>query len=70
MSDIIQSRFTLTLETGINDKGDPIFKAKSFANVKENATDAAVKATAEALAPLQIHPVFNVTRSNLISLNN
>jgi hypothetical protein len=32
------SRMTLVFETGLNEKGEPIFKGKSYANVRKEAT--------------------------------
>ncbi|MGO4889565.1 DUF1659 domain-containing protein [Anaerobacillus sp. MEB173] len=65
---LVNSRLTVVLEVGINGNGEPIFRNKSFSNIKTLATDDQIRNTALALMPLQIHPIEKMDRSNVYSL--
>lgn len=58
------SRFTLILQTGLNDSGHPVFKSKSFNRVKPSVDDEIVYAVANALAELQVYPLSSIERIN------
>lgn len=56
------SRLQLRFQTGVTEDGKPIYKLKSFANVKADAEDEDVFQVAEALGNLQEHVLQNVIR--------
>jgi len=58
------SRITLVFETGMNEKGEPIFKGKSYANVRKEATADQLHQAATALASLCAYPVSSVERTD------
>jgi hypothetical protein len=67
-SSIQDSQLRLVLETGVDAEGKPIFKNKSFNNVKTSATADQLYATANALIGLQQHPIFNIEQNNSYTL--
>jgi Protein of unknown function (DUF1659) len=58
------SRITLLFETGMNEKGEPIFKGKSYANVRKEATADQLHQAATALSSLCAYPVSSVERTD------
>ncbi|WP_245947628.1 DUF1659 domain-containing protein [Bacillus taeanensis] len=56
------------LETGVDGEGKPIFKNKSFNNVKTAATADQLYATANALLSLQQHALFDIERNDSFTL--
>ncbi|PLR95900.1 DUF1659 domain-containing protein [Bacillus sp. T33-2] len=58
------SRLTLVFETGMNEKGEPIFKSKSYANVKKTATADQLAQAASALGTLSAYPISTVERTD------
>jgi len=58
------SRIILVFETGMNEKGEPIFKGKSYANVRKEATADQLHQAATALASLCAYPVSSVERTD------
>lgn len=58
------SKITLVFETGMNEKGEAIFKAKSYANVRKEATATQVHQAASALAGLSAYPIVSVERTD------
>jgi Protein of unknown function (DUF1659) len=51
-------------ETGLNEKGEPIFKGKSYANVRKEATADQLHQAATALAGLCAYPISSVERTD------
>lgn len=58
------SRLTLLFETGMNEKGEPIFKGKSYANVRKKATADQLHQAATALGSLSGYPLSSVERTD------
>ena len=58
------SRLTLVFETGMNEKGEPIFKGKSYANVRKEATADQLHQAAVALGGLCANPLSSVERTD------
>jgi Protein of unknown function (DUF1659) len=58
------SRITLMFETGLNEKGEPIFKGKSYANVRKEATADQLHQAATALGELCGYPLSSVERTD------
>ncbi|NLP18653.1 MAG: DUF1659 domain-containing protein [Firmicutes bacterium] len=56
------SRLQLRFHTGTTEEGKPIYKLKSYSNVKADAADEDVFRVAEALGELQEHVLQNVIR--------
>lgn len=61
---IIDSRLRLVFETGYNDKGEPIYKTKTYSNINKAATAAQLKDAAEALGSLCMHPLVTIERND------
>ncbi|KMY51406.1 DUF1659 domain-containing protein [Peribacillus loiseleuriae] len=60
----------LEFETGMNEKGIPIVKRKSFSNVKTDAASDDILAATEAIAGLQLHPLSKVSQIGTTVLSN
>jgi len=58
------SRMTLVFETGLNEKGEPIFEGKSYANVRKEATADQLHQAATALGGLSAYPLSSVERTD------
>jgi hypothetical protein len=58
------SRLTMVFETGMNEKGEPIFKAKTYSNVKKLATADQLQQASSALAALSEFPLSSVERTD------
>ncbi|WP_249870779.1 DUF1659 domain-containing protein [Oceanobacillus saliphilus] len=65
VADMTNSSLQLVLQDGINpESGLPIFKFKSFNNVKTNATADQLYAIATAFAALQERALYNINRKD------
>ncbi|MFJ5624426.1 DUF1659 domain-containing protein [Peribacillus loiseleuriae] len=60
----------LEFETGLDEKGMPIMKRKSFSNVKTDAASDDILAAVEAIAGLQMHPLSKVAQIGTTVLSN
>jgi hypothetical protein len=58
------SQMVITIQDGVNAKGQPIVHKRSYKNVKVTAVDAEVYAVAQELANLQTHAVVSVSRQD------
>ena len=58
----LSSRLQLRLITGQDDKGNPIYRSRSFSNVKPAAADQSVYNVGDALAGLQQHELDQIRR--------
>ncbi len=58
------SRMQLRLNVGQDDEGNPIYRSRSYSNVKPLASDDDVFAVGNALAGLQQHGLEEVRRIN------
>lgn len=61
---LLESRLRLLFETGIDEKGNPTFKTKTFNNVKKTATADQLHATAMAIASLSDYLLDSVERND------
>ncbi|WP_153126080.1 DUF1659 domain-containing protein [Peribacillus tepidiphilus] len=50
----------LTFDAGLDEKGEPILKRKSYSNMNISATSEQLYATAVAIASLQAYPILSV----------
>ncbi len=62
------SKVLLSYETGLNEKGEPIFKTKTYSNVKQEATANQLYQVAQALSSLSKHPLSGVKRNDVSEL--
>lgn len=58
------TQLRLIFETGLNEKGEPIYKAKTFNNVKKEATVEHLYQVALAISSLCSYPLASVERNN------
>ncbi|MCM3665089.1 DUF1659 domain-containing protein [Mesobacillus subterraneus] len=58
------SNIRLMFETGIDEKGEPIFKGKTYSNVKKEATADQVQQAALALGGLSANTLSSVERND------
>lgn len=61
---IKNSRLTLVYETGLNEKGEPIFKGKSYSNIRVSATPDQLHQAATAIGELSANPLSSVERTD------
>ena len=66
----IGTRLTLRLNTGLDENFHPIFRNRSWSNIKPGATDENVHAIGEQLASLQVHTLDSIRRVNENELGN
>lgn len=64
------SRLTMKVQTGVSASGSPVYRQRSFNNLKPAASDSDVYAVGQALAGLQIHTLASVTRVDDATLEN
>lgn len=62
------SKLVLTYEVGIDEKGNPIYKTKSYPHVKELATPDGLYQTAQALASLSTDVLSSIKRNDVSKL--
>lgn len=65
------SRLVIKVQTGLNGSGNPVFRQRTFNNVKSQASDADIHAIATGLSSLQKHTVIQFSRideGDLVSL--
>jgi hypothetical protein len=59
-----ESSIRLTFETGMNEKGEPIFKGKTYSNIRKEATVAQIDQAAQALGGLSANLLSSVERND------
>ncbi|WP_085522523.1 DUF1659 domain-containing protein [Tuberibacillus sp. Marseille-P3662] len=64
----VDSRMQLSFDAGVDEKGSPVTKHKSFNNVKISATPDQLYTIATALEPLQTLPLINVERDDTLTI--
>lgn len=65
---ITGSKLRLSYEIGLDDKGKPIFKSKTYANVVEEATTDQLHQVGQALASLSNYPLSGMERNDTFEL--
>lgn len=65
---VVSSALIMTLDLGVDGAGKPVFKRKSFRNIKTTATHDQLFNIAGALSPLQEYPVASIDRDDAIHL--
>jgi hypothetical protein len=61
---IFDTVLRLTLDNGVNGKGEQVFKRKAFSNVKTQATADQLLQAAQSIAGLQSKPLVDVERQD------
>ncbi|MEH7126505.1 DUF1659 domain-containing protein [Bacillus sp. JJ1773] len=61
---MIETRLRLTFETGLNEKGEPIFKSRTFGNVKKMATADQLFQAATAIASLSKDSLSTIVKND------
>lgn len=62
------SRVQLVVQTGEDEKGNPILKTRSYNRIKVDAADENVYGFAATIAGLQKHSLYGVSRINEVGL--
>ncbi|WP_077614814.1 DUF1659 domain-containing protein [Caenibacillus caldisaponilyticus] len=68
-ANLMDSSLILTLDAGVDEKGNPIVKRKTFNNLKTSATNDQLFAIGQALASVQQHPLVAIERSDRSSIS-
>ena len=63
-------KVVLKVQTGLSATGTPVYRLRTFANVKPNAADADVHAVAQGMASLQKHALVDIVRQDIGNLIN
>ncbi|MCA0970774.1 DUF1659 domain-containing protein [Halobacillus litoralis] len=63
-AELMDSRLVLTFEDGVDEVGNPVYRTKSFNNVKTTATEEQLHGVATALEPLQQRVLFSIERDD------
>lgn len=61
---ILDSKLRILFEIGLNEKGETLYKAKTYSNIDKNATADQLFETAQALGQLSVYPVLGVERTD------
>lgn len=61
---MVDTKIRLRFETGLNDKGEPVYKSKTIGNIKKSASADQIHETAQALASLCNDPLVAVVRND------
>jgi hypothetical protein len=62
------SKLLVSYETGLNEKGEPIFRTKTYPSVKEEVTADQLYQVAQALSSLSNDPLSGVKRNDVSEL--
>ncbi|WIV12061.1 DUF1659 domain-containing protein [Proteiniborus sp. MB09-C3] len=65
---IKETKLKLQLDGGLNEKGNPVVKSKTFSKVKTDAVNDNLFSVAESLAGLQEMPLIGIKRVDEIDL--
>lgn len=58
----------LFFETGLDEKGEPIVKSKTYNNVRKEATGEQIYQAAQALVGLSTYPLISLERNNSLDI--
>jgi len=64
----ISARLQLRLNTGLDENLNPVFRTRSYSNVKPSADNTALLTLAQELASLQVHTLDAVRRVDEVEL--
>ncbi|WP_425058516.1 hypothetical protein SCACP_31730 [Sporomusa carbonis] len=63
-------KVVLKVQTGVSATGSPVYRLRTFANIRPGAADSDVFAVAGGLAGLQQHTLVDVVRQDVSNLVN
>lgn len=66
---LTKSTLRLTFNHGVDAKGQPILKSKTFSNIDEMASADNLQAAAQAIAALVDKPMVTIVRNDLSEIN-
>jgi hypothetical protein len=58
------TKLVIKVQTGVNESGKPVYRSRSYSNVKTSAADADVYAVGQALSQVQKYSVAEITRQD------
>jgi hypothetical protein len=61
---LFDTNLRLVFETGLNEKGEPIYKSKMYSSVLQEATADQLFQAANALAVLSVNPLYTIERTD------
>ncbi|MFO1444905.1 DUF1659 domain-containing protein [Bacillus sp. Bva_UNVM-123] len=61
---LLDTKLRLRFETGMNEKGEPIYKTKTYGNIKKEATAEQLLQFAQAVASLCHDPLSAIVRND------
>lgn len=64
------SKLVIKVQTGVNTAGNPVYRQRTYANIKAGAADADIYAIGAGIAGLQKYPVSTICRSDDSELVN
>ncbi len=64
----VSSRLQLRLNTGLDENFEPIYRTRSFSNVKTGADNAVLFEVAEGIGGLQVHAIDAIRRIDEVEL--
>lgn len=65
---LMYTKLQLSFETGLNEKGEPVFKTRTYSNVKETATPDQLFLAAQAIASLSTDPLASIIQNNSLDI--
>lgn len=64
VANLYETKLRMTFETGMDEKGKPIYKAKTLNNIKKEATTDQLFQVAQALSSLSNDSLFKIERND------
>ncbi|MDP4105685.1 MAG: DUF1659 domain-containing protein [Bacillota bacterium] len=64
VANLYETKLRMTFETGMDEKGKPIYKAKTLNNIKKEATTDQLFQVAQALSVLSNDSLFKIERND------
>jgi hypothetical protein len=65
---ILDSRLRLVFETGMDEKGQPIYKTKTYGNIRKTATADELLQAGQALGGLCANPLVGIERADSVDI--
>ena len=63
-------KVVLRVQTGVSEKGSPVFKLRTYANIRSEAADSDIYAVAAGLGSLQQYTLVDIVRQDINTLIN
>ncbi|WP_335871797.1 DUF1659 domain-containing protein [Bacillus sp. 2205SS5-2] len=68
-ADLKDSRLRLEFDHGVDGEGKPVFKGKSYSNIRLDATPDEIYASVQAIAGLSSKSLYNVEKNDAYDIN-